>query len=214
MAVPIDPTLTFVLALIGTVTGATTAGVEIVRTIRDRARVKLLLTSHSSIESPNPWLSIDVINTGRQPLTIREVGLYPGSVRIRHKSQEDGAERDGECEVLLSFTSEPFVLEAGSLATFHGHLDEFFNVGLHADRPARPFAIDLRRHWHWGDSEPVMRSLIEQGYRVPAETPDHLLDTTAEPQAQPPKPRKGLRGSRRKGERVIARLESGLVVDP
>lgn len=206
---PVDPAVTFALALVGTITGVATASVEVARTVLDRARVQIHMTSHTSVTEPNAWVSVEVLNTGRQPLTIREVGIYPGTVRVRHKRQEDGVERDGRSDVLLILASEPFVLEAGTLATFQGHLDEFFNVGLHADRPVRPFAIDLARRWHWGDVEPLMRNLINHGYQVPPGTPDRLLDPAADPGPAPSKPRRGLRGSR-KGERLMMRFDSSL----
>jgi hypothetical protein len=205
----VDPAVTFALALVGTITGVATAAVEIARTARDRARVQILMTSHSSITQPKAWVSVEVLNTGRQPLTIREVGIYPGTVRVRHKRQEDGVERDGRSDVLLILATEPFVLEAGTLATFQGHLDEFFNVGLHADRLLRPFAVDLARRWHWGDVEPLMRSFINHGYQVPPGTPDRLLDSGVDPGPVPSKPRRGLRGSQ-KGERLIVRFDSSL----
>lgn len=206
----VDPALTFALAVVGAVTGVTTAAVEIIRTARDRARIELHMTSHTSIEKPHGWISIDVVNTGRQPVTIRKVGLYPGTVRTQYKRQADGIERDGKSDVLFFFNGDSFVLEPGTLATFQGHLDEFFNVGLQADRLARPFAVDLRRRWHWGDAEPVMRNLMNRGYRVPPDVPDRLLSPAENTHAAPSKPRRGLRGSRRQGERLIVRFDSQL----
>lgn len=205
---PVDPAVTFALALVGTITGVATAAVEVARTIRDRARVKLHMTSHSSASQSNASVSVEVLNTGRRALTIREVGIYPGSVRIVHKSQKDGIEREGRSDVLFVLADEPFVLEPGTLVTFRGHLDEFFNVGLHADRLVRSYAVDLGRRWHWGDVESLMRNLINHGHPVPSGTPDRLLGSAGDPGPAASKPRRGLRGSRRRGERLIVRLDS------
>jgi hypothetical protein len=201
-----DPGVTFALALVGTLTGVTSTAVEVARAVRDRAKVQLQMSSHSSVDPPYGWLSIDVINTGRQALTIREVGLYPGKVRITHKRQSDGQERETVADIVFVFCEEPFVLEAGTLTTFEGHVGEFFNVGLHADSVARPFAIDLGRRWHWGDADPVMRSLINHGFNPPNDVPSNLLEPPEDPPSVPSTTRKGLQGTG-KSERLIVRLD-------
>jgi hypothetical protein len=93
---PVDPAVTFALALVGTVTGVATAAVEIARTVRDRARVQILMTSHSSITEPRAWVSIEILNTGRQPLTIREVGIYPGRSAFGTKGRRMGRSETDE----------------------------------------------------------------------------------------------------------------------
>jgi hypothetical protein len=68
-------TLTLTLAVIGAVTGSSSAVNAIYTTARDRPRLRMDAHTITSIKHP-PKLLVSVTNVGRRPTTVREVGFY------------------------------------------------------------------------------------------------------------------------------------------
>jgi hypothetical protein len=141
------------LAVVGALTGMTGAALGVISFARDRAKI-VLVTHRVATETPTAGLEVFsrvyVVNSGRQPIPIRRVGLHKASSvnwRARRATHMWFANPYEDYEG-LSDEDEPIVLQPG----------EFRKFILIASSPAFeshsqlfvPYAIDYRGRKYFG----------------------------------------------------------------
>jgi hypothetical protein len=152
-----------VLAIIGGVTGPVASLAAVLSVTRDRPRLRLDVGFSTSIAHP-PRMWIDLYNDGRQPLTIREAGLYGSRFPVGIRSQEHGEVR-GTAFYTFKVLSDALLLDAGHYKRVEAGIPDATQSGYHVDHPLRVYAIDARGRWIWGQAAPVVRIMIGHGPR-------------------------------------------------
>ena len=152
-----------VLALIGGITGPAASAAGIWSVVRDRPHLRFDVGFRTSIShEPRMWL--DLYNDGRQPLTVREAGLYGSRFPVAIKSQGHGPLR-GTAFYTFKLLSTPLLIDPGHHKRFEAGVPDSVAFGYHVDFPLRAYAVDARGRWIWGQAAPLVRMMLGDGPR-------------------------------------------------
>jgi hypothetical protein len=152
-------TLTLSLAIIGAVTGTSSALNAIYTTARDRPRLRLDAHIIESMAHP-PKLLVSVTNVGRRPTTVREVGFYSDLYEFKHYADLESTEvlHTGVGEVGC-IVERAIFLEAGESKEFDATMNVIGMQGW-ADKPLRLYARDIYGKRVWGGASRAVRQLF------------------------------------------------------
>jgi hypothetical protein len=178
--------VTLALAIWGAVTGTAAIAFEAAKYLRDRP--KLSLSLHIEMKRGSlPEFGIDVRNQGRQPTTVMKAALRPDG--------ETEIEKDGVLIATGKFAlgledETPTVVMPGHVGQFYASLSKWPGP-IYADEPLRSYVVDSNDHLIWGPAAPVLRVLLNDGWKPPADTdPDLLLALPGAPlRPEPVEPR-------------------------
>jgi hypothetical protein len=159
-----------ILLLVAAIAAA--IGIAVFQFIIDRPKLKIELNYEVSLGPSSVF--VRVTNLGRRGTTLREAGLAAGC--------------DLEFENLSipapNFKSRPRLrlggashsdLEAGRTRLFTLILTEWPAPWIHADLPLRAYAMDSRGRLLYGPCAPVMRRLLNRGWKPPVGTSAGVL---------------------------------------
>jgi hypothetical protein len=148
------------LAIWGAVLSTLLAILEAFRFYLDRPRLAVI--PRVTLNVHGAALLIDVVNRGRRPTTVTEVGYVPA---VETTAQFESGE---EIAVQTAFHLDgtPSVLASGEMARYVWDFgQQGFPHGVHVDFPLRPYAKDLDRKTVWGPAAAFLR--LVAGKRVP-----------------------------------------------
>ena len=149
-----------VLAVVGGITGPAASVAEIWSISRDRPHLRFDIGFTTSIaREPRMWL--DLYNDGRQPLTVREAGLYGSRFPVEINSKERGPVQATAFYTFKLVTAP----DSGHQKRFEGGVPDAVTCGYHVDFPLRAYAIDARGRWIWGKAAPLVRMMLGNGPR-------------------------------------------------
>jgi hypothetical protein len=183
----LDVSMTLALAIIGAVTGVIAMLLDLLRYAFDRPRLKVGFHVSRSIEHP-ALIGIDVTNHGRQPTTILKVAFRPDAGGEIRDPESGALMATGIVELTLS--QEPTVVPAhGGVRQFRWSLTEWPGP-FHADEPFRAYVIDsYRNRPTWGPAAPVLRMLLNNGWKPSGASADMLKPAPQPIRPQPVEPR-------------------------
>ena len=157
---------TFILALIGTVTGVSSLILEAGKAVANRSRLRLNFGVDTAVgKAPHAW--IEVFNDAPRGTTVREVGFFAHPLNVEVVGWAGAAPNS------FTFSKEPFFLEAGAHKRFEGTPD-IFNTQTHADFPLRAYARDVRSRAIWGDAAPVARMVLGPDPPIAPDDPEEM----------------------------------------
>jgi hypothetical protein len=148
---------TLVLAIIGAATGTASSAAQVLDTTRDRARLNLGASTHSSIHGP-PTVTVTVSNIGTRPTTVRDLGLFYSVLEFEAQPASGGDVHKGKGEVGCSIAKGVF-LEPGQSKDFDA-TPQVLGMNLHADQPLRLYARDMRGRRIWSQAVPILRLMV------------------------------------------------------
>jgi hypothetical protein len=173
--------VTFVIAVVGALTGCASAGVAVVGAWKDRPRLKVTLHTQTSMQLP-PHVMVRVLNDSPRATTVREVGLFEGErdLEITSQSGELVGTTRGEMTFKLA-PEDPVFLEAGKLGEWVRPLASFPRT-FHSYKPLRAYAMDARGRRVWGGAGPVIRMMVGDNPPIESDDPPELMEMFAVPQ--------------------------------
>lgn len=148
---------TLILAIIGAATGTASSAAQVLDTTRDRARLNLGASTHSSIHGP-PTVTVTVSNIGTRPTTVRDLGLFYSVLEFETQPVSVGEAHKGKGELGCSIAKGVF-LEPGQSKDFDA-TPQVLGMNLHADQPLRLYARDMRGRRIWSQAVPILRLMV------------------------------------------------------
>ena len=162
--------LTLALALWGAILSSGLAVIQLVTWLAERPRLAIAMQTHLQRGAP-PVISVTVTNRGRRPTTLVKVALRQ---EFTVDIDSDGRPLPGEH--LESVVSDaPVLVDAGRLAAFTLPLDRW-PENTFADEPLRAYVIDAQGRRAWGPAAPVLRLLLNGGWK-PRGLDPRMLDS-------------------------------------
>jgi len=175
------------LAIWGAVTGTAALGPRIFEFLRDRPKLSVSANARVTLDTPAS-IAVHVANNGRQPTTITEAGFV---VAVEYEFRNQRWEENRPSDVALPtlrLSSGSVLVPPGEVAEFKRELTQW-PPNVAADFPLRGYAIDSRNRTWWGAPIPLLRRLLDVGWRPPEGTPPELLEPAGIIDARPVAPR-------------------------
>lgn len=161
--------MTTFLALWGAVLATLLAILEGARFFLDRPRLRVSPRVNVSIDGAA--IMVEVVNRGRRPTTVTEAGFEPQG--FHSITAPNGTEVPVRRWIKLD--GPPTVLAPGEMATYAKDLGrEGFPSLVPVDFPLRAYAKDLNGKLVWGAAAPLLRMVVQSGWKSPI-PPDGVL---------------------------------------
>jgi hypothetical protein len=167
-----------VLAIVGALTGSIGAATQVYVAWRDREDLRLGFGFTHDEDRLLSSAHLDVLNAGRQPVALLDLGLWGGEFPITIQ-RPTGEEYGTMAAWKLKVVDQPLVLQQGE----HRRIElpgerlvgAVINDGFHMDYPFRPFAA-TPKGWVWGEAGPFVRMIFPPLDERPPEIPAALWE--------------------------------------
>lgn len=158
--------MTLFLAIWGAAISTLVAVSQIAAFVRDRPKLEVGVTFSVRADTP-PTLTLNVVNHGRQPVTIVKAAFVVAAGDYAVTNETKGTSASGLRPEIPLLRNTAALIPPAEMRRLPWVIDQWPRM-IMADSPLRAYVVDSRGRTSWGPARAFLREIVNSGGPVPS----------------------------------------------